>query len=392
MMFWISPLLGARSRWSPSRCRCWSPTRCIGKRAQTAVRRAVGHTGELNGHIEEMYTGHALVKMFGRQREVRASVRRRERQAVPRPASAPSSSPGIIQPAMMFIGNLNYVLVAVVGGCGSPGRDLARRRAGLHPVLAPVHPAADPGGDHGQPAAVRASPRPSGCSSCSTPRSRQPDPADAATTGDRCAAGRVRARLVPLRPRPSADRGPLAGRRAGPDGGDRRARPAPARPRWSTCSCASTRSTSGRITLDGVDIATMRRDDLRVQHRHGAAGHLAVRRHDPREHRLRRRTPPRSEIVAAAQAAHVDRFVRTLPDGYETVHRRGGRQRQRRGEAAAHHRPRVPRRPVILILDEATSSVDTRTEVLIQRAMARCARAAPASSSPTGCPPSATPT
>jgi ATP-binding cassette subfamily B protein len=79
--------------------------------------------------------------------------------------------------------------------------------------------------------------------------------------------------------------------------------------------------------------------------------------------------PTQEKIVAAAQAAHVDRFVRTLPDGYDTVIDEEG------GNVSAGEKQLITiaraflAEPIILILDEATSSVDTRTEVLIQRAM-----------------------
>ena len=149
----------------------------------------------------------------------------------------------------------------------------------------------------------------------------------------------------------------------------------------------------GRITLDGVDVRRHAPRGPAAADRHGAAGHLAVRRHHRGQHRVRRRrTPSAEQISAAAEAAHADHFVRTLPDGYDTVIDDEGAsvsagQRQLLTIARAFLAD-----PAILILDEATSSVDTRTEVLVQRAMAALRTAAPASSSPTGCPPSATPT
>ncbi|HEU4676417.1 MAG TPA: ABC transporter ATP-binding protein, partial [Motilibacteraceae bacterium] len=128
---------------------------------------------------------------------------------------------------------------------------------------------------------------------------------------------------------------------------------------------------SGRITLDGVDITAMRRDDLRAQigmvlqdtwlFGGTIRDNIAYGRPGASE----------AEIVAAAEAAYVDRFVRTLPDGYDTViDEEGG------GVSAGEKQLLTIARafladPALLILDEATSSVDTRTEVLVQRAMAR---------------------
>ena len=77
------------------------------------------HTGMLNAQVEEAFTGHALVKVFGRQREVEAALPRARTRSSTTPASAPSSSPASIQPAMMFLGNLNYVAIAVSAACGS---------------------------------------------------------------------------------------------------------------------------------------------------------------------------------------------------------------------------------------------------------------------------------
>ena len=107
---------------------------------------------------------------------------------------------GIIMPAMMFIGNLNYVAIAVVGGLRvASGQHVARRRAGVHPVLPPVHPAADPGRVDGQPAAVR---RRLGGAGLRAARRRgagaRPGSTGAARR-DAARPGRVRARVVPLR-------------------------------------------------------------------------------------------------------------------------------------------------------------------------------------------------
>ncbi len=127
--------------------------------------------------------------------------------------------------------------------------------------------------------------------------------------------------------------------------------------------------TGGRISLDGIDIAEVSREDLRSKtgmvlqdawlFGGTIAENIAYGADDPTMER----------IVAAAKATHVDRFVRTLPDGYDTVLDDEG------GNVSAGEKQLITiaraflAEPAILILDEATSSVDTRTEVLIQRAM-----------------------
>jgi ATP-binding cassette subfamily B multidrug efflux pump len=138
-----------------------------------AVRRAVAHTGALNAHIEEAFTGHALVKVFGRQREVEADLRRENDELYEASFGAQFIS-GLIMPAMMFIGNLNYVA------------DRRRRRAagGVGAMsLGDVQAFIQYSRQFTQPltqvarwptCCSPASRRPSGSSSCSTPRSSRP--------------------------------------------------------------------------------------------------------------------------------------------------------------------------------------------------------------------------
>ncbi|MGW2113674.1 ABC transporter ATP-binding protein, partial [Streptomyces sp. NPDC001948] len=132
--------------------------------------------------------------------------------------------------------------------------------------------------------------------------------------------------------------------------------------------------TGGRITLDGVDVTKMSRDELRqgigmvLQDTWLFGGSIA----DNIAYGASREVT-REEIEEAARAAHADRFIRTLPDGYDTVIDDEGS-----GVSAGEKQLITIARaflsdPVILVLDEATSSVDTRTEVLIQKAMARLA-------------------
>jgi ATP-binding cassette subfamily B protein len=126
---------------------------------------------------------------------------------------------------------------------------------------------------------------------------------------------------------------------------------------------------SGRITLDGVDVATMSREDLRssmgmvLQDTWLFGGTIAANIAYGAE------GATHGEIVAAARATHVDRFVRTLPDGYDTVIDEEGSNVSAGEKQLLTIARAFLSDPVILILDEATSSVDTRTEVLIQRAM-----------------------
>jgi ATP-binding cassette subfamily B protein len=127
--------------------------------------------------------------------------------------------------------------------------------------------------------------------------------------------------------------------------------------------------TGGRITLDGVDIAEMSREELRanigmvLQDTWLFGGSIA----DNIGYGAQNAT--RERIEAAAEAAHVDRIAHTLPDGYDTVIDEEGATVSAGEKQLITIARAFLAEPAILILDEATSSVDTRTEVLIQRAM-----------------------
>jgi ATP-binding cassette subfamily B protein len=126
----------------------------------------------------------------------------------------------------------------------------------------------------------------------------------------------------------------------------------------------------GRITIDGRDIATMRRRDLRE--------HIGMVLQDTwmfsgtiRENiAYGNTTATEEEILEAARATYVDRFVHSLPEGYDTVIDEEGTSLSAGEKQLLTIARAFLADPAILILDEATSSVDTRTEVLIQRAMA----------------------
>jgi ATP-binding cassette subfamily B protein len=128
---------------------------------------------------------------------------------------------------------------------------------------------------------------------------------------------------------------------------------------------------AGRITVDGIDTRELTRDNLRqtfgmvLQDTWLFHGTISENIGYGRENATD------EEIVAAAEAAHVDHFVRTLPDGYETVIDDDATNVSAGEKQLLTIARAFLADPRILILDEATSSVDTRTEVLIQRAMSR---------------------
>ena len=154
MMFWISPLLAGIAIVTVPLSLV--VTVLVAKRSQPQFAAQWERTGTLNGHVEEMHTGHALVQVFGRRERAIAEFDRQNEGLYEASFRAQFLS-GIIQPAMQFLANLNYV-----GDRGHRrlprglGHDVARRRAGVHPVLAPVHDADHADRQPDEPAAVGA--------------------------------------------------------------------------------------------------------------------------------------------------------------------------------------------------------------------------------------------
>jgi ATP-binding cassette, subfamily B, multidrug efflux pump len=365
VMFWISPLLAAIALITvPVSVLI---TTMIGKRSQPQFVAQWANTGKLNGHIEEMFTGHTLVKAFGRRKESEETFATHN-DALYNSGFRAQFISGMIQPAMMFIGNLNYVLVAVVGGLR-----VASGAISLGDVQAFIQYSRQ----FSQPltqVASMANLLQSGVASAERvfqlldAPEQSPDPvrpARPARTRGRIAFEDVSFRYVPDKPlienlSLTVDPGQTVAI-VGPTGAGK-----------TTLVNLLMRFYDvdrGRITLDGVDITTMARSELRdnigmvLQDTWLFGGSIAENIAYGADE------PTREKIVAAAEAAHADRFIRTLPDGYDTVLDEEGS-----GVSAGEKQLLTIARaflaePTILILDEATSSVDTRTEVLIQRAM-----------------------
>lgn len=367
MMFWISWLLALIALISVPLSVVVAAR--IGKRAQPQFVAQWKTTGKLNGHIEEMYTGHALVKVFGRQKEA-AETFRQENDALFASAFKAQFISGIIQPAMMLIGNLNYVLVAVVGGLRVASGALS---------IGDVQAFIQYSRQFSQPltqVASMANLVQSGVASAERvfelldAEEQSPEPLHPERPAE--LRGLVAFEDVAFRYDPETPLIEDLSLKVEP--GQTVAIVGPTGAGKTTMVNLLMRFyevSGGRITLDGVDIAAMSREDLRsgigmvLQDTWLFGGTIA----DNIAYGSTGAT--REQVVEAAKAAHVDRFVRTLPDGYDTVIDDEGT-----GVSAGEKQLITIARaflaqPSILVLDEATSSVDTRTEVLIQRAMAR---------------------
>ena len=366
MMFWISPLLALVALITVPLSLLI--TAQIMKRSQGQFVAQWRRTGQLNAQIEEAYSGHALVKVFGRQQEVEKRFAEENDELFKVSFGAQFVS-GLIMPSMMFVGNLNYVLVAVVGGLRVANGSLS---------LGEVQAFIQYSRQFTQPLTTLASMTnllQSGVASAERvfellDADQEPDdPASPATPSAR--RGEVAFEHVSFRyeeDRPLITDLSLVARPGqtvaivGPTGAGK-----------TTLVNLVMRFydvDAGRITLDGVDIADLPRATLRgqigmvLQDTWLFAGsirdNIAYGRPDATE----------QEILAAARATFVDRFVHSLPDGYDTLIDEEG------SNLSAGERQLVTiaraflTDPALLILDEATSSVDTRTELLLQQAMA----------------------
>ncbi|MDI2127173.1 ABC transporter ATP-binding protein [Yinghuangia seranimata] len=367
MMFWISWLLALVALVTVPVSVIVAAR--IGKTAQPQFIAQWRSTGKLNAHIEEMYTGHALVKVFGRQAESAETFRAENDRLYAASFKAQFAS-GLMQPAMMFIGNLNYVLVAVIGGLRVSSGTLS---------IGDVQAFVQYSRQFSQPLTQAASMSnliQSGVASAERvfelldAPEQAPDPNPPARPSS--LLGRVSFENVAFSYTP--DKPLITDLSLTVAPGETVAIVGPTGAGKTTLVNLLMRFyevTGGRITLDGVDTAAMSREELRsavgmvLQDTWLFGGTIA----DNIAYGATGAT--RDEICAAAKAAHADRFIRTLPDGYDTVVDDEGT-----GISAGEKQLITIARaflaePTILVLDEATSSVDTRTEVLIQRAMAR---------------------
>jgi ATP-binding cassette subfamily B multidrug efflux pump len=374
MMLWISPVLAAIAIATVPLSTLITVQ--VARKSQAQFEKQWMETGQLNAHMEEFITGHEVIKAFGRQAQA-ADVVARSNERLARAATRAQYSAGVVQPLMVLMSNLSYIAVAVVGALQVIAGSMTI--GGIQAFIQFSRLFTQPVGQIGGMLNLMQS----------------------------CAASAARVfALLDTQEEPADAPSPAAGAPAAPDAQGRQGRivfdnvtfgyagaaPAvrnlsftvePGRTVAVVGHTGAGKSTvvnlllrfcepdSGLITVDGTDIAEVPRDSLRA--RFGVVLQDAWLFAGTIRENIAYGRPGATEadILAAAEASHVDRFVRSLPQGYDTVLENGGdglSQGQRQLITIA--RAQLAARPV-QVLDEATSSVDSRTELLIRQAMHR---------------------
>jgi len=344
-------------------------TALIAKRSQPQFVVQWASTGTLNGHIEEMHTGHTIVKLFGRQQQAIDKFRTENERLYEASRRAQFIS-GIIQPALNFVSNLNYVAIAVIGGL-----QVAAGQMSLGDVIAFIQYARQFTMPIIQTASI-ANLIQSAIASAERvfelldDTEEIPDPVAPTALVD--AKGAVRFQDVSFRYAPDKpliehlDLDVLSGSTVaivGPTGAGKTT--------LVNLLMRFYELDSGVILIDGIDTREMTRDNLRSTFGMVLQDTWLFQGTIRDNIAYGRAGATRAEVLAAAEAAHVDHFVRTLPDGYETVIDDDATNVSAGEKQLLTIARAFLADPPMLILDEATSSVDTRTEVLIQRAMSR---------------------
>lgn len=339
----------------------------VAKRSQKHFVAQQKHLGELNGHVEEMYTGHKVVKAFGRERQSMEQFDEVNDKLYDAGWRAQFIS-GTIMPLMGFVGNIGYVIVSVVGGVlvtrraieigdiqafiqysrqfTQPITQLANIANVIQSTVASaervfeVLDEEEEVSEHTAPAELK---QPLGD-----------------VTFENVSFGYKADQLLIEDMNVDVKHGQTVAI-VGPTGAGKTT--------LINLLMRFYELNQGKITIDGTDITALRRGELRslfgmvLQDTWLFNGTIRDNIGYGRE------GATEQEIIRAAEAAHADHFIRTLPEGYDTVLNEEASNISQGQKQLLTIARAILANPSILILDEATSSVDTRTELYIQKAM-----------------------
>ena len=323
--------------------------------------------GSLSGHTEEMFTGHRIVKAFGREKE---SVRTFEavNQNLYSAGWKAQFLSGVMFPLMNFISNVGYVLISVVGGIfvtktwlniGDITAFITYSRSFAQPIVQTANIA------NVIQSTVACAER---VFEVMDEEEELPDPQDAEVIAQ--PRGDIVFDRVDFRykeDRPLIENMNLSIRKGetvaivGPTGAGKTT--------LVNLLMRFYEINSGSITFDGVDLRRMKRGGLRTMFGMVLQDTWLFNGTIEDNIRYGRMDATHDEIVRAAKAAHADHFIRSLPEGYKTVLNEEASNISQGQKQLLTIARAILADPAVLILDEATSSVDTRTEVLIQKAM-----------------------
>ena len=340
----------------------------IAKNSQKYFKDQQKFIGQLNGHVEEMYTGHKIVKAFGHEEDSIRHFKEINEQLYHVGWKAQFMS-GIIMPALNFVSNIGYVLVCVVGGLlvtkksievGDVQAFIQYMRQFTQPIVQTANIA------NVIQSTVASAER---VFEVLDEPEELPDRPDSPSV----VSPRGEVRFEHVKFGYSEDVTLMEDLNMEVKEGDTIAIVGPTGAGKTTLVNLLMRFyeiKGGSITVDGVDIRSMKREDLRAMFgmvlqdtwlfNGTIRDNIAYGRDGASE----------AEIIRAAKAAHADHFIRTLPEGYNTVLNEEASNISQGQKQLLTIARAILADPLILILDEATSNVDTRTEVLIQKAMA----------------------
>lgn len=341
--------------------------KAVASRSQKHFMAQQASLGQLNGHVEEMYTGHKIVKAFGRERESVEDFNKINEKLYSSGWKAQFIS-GIIMPMMMFIGNIGYVLVCVVGGIfvthgritiGDVQAFIQYARQFTQPIMQTANIA------NIIQSTIASAER---VFELLDEEEEVPEAADAAVLNN--PKGAVEFEHVRFGYKEDAML--IEDMNIDVKPGQTIAIVGPTGAGKTTLINLLMRFyelNGGAITIDGVNITHLKRGNLRSIFGMVLQDTWLFNGTIMENIAYGRAGATNEEVIEAAKAAHADHFIRTLPDGYDTVLNEEASNISQGQKQLLTIARAILADPSILILDEATSSVDTRTEVFIQKAM-----------------------